>query len=526
MRQAVCSLIAKICDVVPEVYASSVDGRAKVDLALRFLEEVLASGKNEMVDDATAAYTALCTHVISRDKSWHSSVAKHVEEKLRAGGLPEEQRGFALVAGCVGGGEVSAEIFRSLTALSAKTEDVEVRRNIAVSLGRQANAFTAPLIHEVLSALTTCMEDYSTDKRGDIGSTVREAAMKSATHILRKHYARDTGTDKSADSMPISGEDNAEDNDIALPAEVLLKVLQNVVRQCSERIDRTRVVAGNTLRAICAILAPQKLLSSVSSALHDIETAFRLIPEVSEETAPSEDEVKFQIVEEVFPAAVSLLTSPSLRQAVLKGLVASAGGMGHQSKAALAALEAHCASLETTKERRALANDISSLCEGAGERLVVPSLAVLLRLLQQEYLHDLDEELSVSIAKRVRRCWRGKLSDVPRVSAAVGVLSEVATLPCGTFNGVVQRTCIEALVVVLPGPVANLRITAAESLYILIMDSTGPDGLPEVSQALDILSDTEWAMLDIQTAREHRNKFCDLLGVAKPTPRNRPNPTH
>ena len=43
----------------------------------------------------------------------------------------------------------------------------------------------APVVKDILETLYRCLEDYQLDRRGDVGSWVREEAMLALTQFLR-----------------------------------------------------------------------------------------------------------------------------------------------------------------------------------------------------------------------------------------------------------------------------------------------------------------------------------------------------
>ena len=96
----------------------------------------------------------------------------------------------------------------------------------------------------VLEACCTCLKDYSMDNRGDVGSWVREAAMLALERLVPLVVARDA---------------QRGSHELAWLSDALVKrILDALVQQLCEKIDRIRLRAGATLRALVA-LEPQVL---------------------------------------------------------------------------------------------------------------------------------------------------------------------------------------------------------------------------------------------------------------------------
>ena len=79
-----------------------------------------------------------------------------------------------------------------------------------------------------LDVFLKTIQDYSVDKRGDIGSMVREQTMESIYKVLEKM--------KELDVLGLIGK------------EYVLKLIQSYIQQLVEKIDRVRLKAGYYLQ--------------------------------------------------------------------------------------------------------------------------------------------------------------------------------------------------------------------------------------------------------------------------------------
>lgn len=120
------------------------------------------------------------------------------------------------------------DILEVLCVIIENEKDIEVKRNAVQSIGlifSRINTFTShcgdSMVERLWNALTTCLDDYTIDSRGDVGSWVRMAACESLVAIF-KHA-------------------NHQNIDVTIGKMLRLSV---------EKMDRVRTVAGRCLHSI------------------------------------------------------------------------------------------------------------------------------------------------------------------------------------------------------------------------------------------------------------------------------------
>lgn len=517
MRSACCHLIECMAVGAGEVYIRSEDCRAEAMNALQYLESIFGAGKEDLYAKATSAYAALCSHVISTDPRWHDSVTKRILDGLSKSNLFLFQRGFALAAGVCGDSETSEKLVDVLCREITENKDVEVRRNSAISLRRIPQRLVAERLIDILTVLAAGMFDYATDVRGDIGSWVREASMKSAGDIIDNVFG---GTKVMMyDEGPLN--------------EALWKVLDGIMQQCCGRIDRTRTVAGAALVSVCQVFAVRMQNPKLSPVCKAIAVSIGISAKRTPDTQDA-CEVDFAETESIFPVVCRLMDIEELSDAILSGLVAAGGGMGHQSRAALDALVRCFLEENSAVVKRTRLHSIAKIIDDGDERLTIPAFSVLQTLAKRQALHGVDEEELLALVKIIRSSWRQKLRNVKRTGLSVELLGELAALSLDGYRidfaeGTLGCECLQALVVVLGGSIPRLRRITAECIYMILIEfATEADeeldeyalagfrACPTVREAIDVLLDTEWEHLSIQRARERRNLLCTLLHIEAP----------
>lgn len=156
-------------------------------------------------------------------------------------------------------------------------------------------------VEAVVSALLSSLDDYCTDNRGDVGSWVREAALRALPEVTLRVAAADAAA-LGAGALP-------------------RKIAGAALKQAAEKIDRMRDAAARSLGRMLHESsgthgAPPPLAGAPDSEA--LRKAFPLVssPPTSFEAAP-------------WPALASLLrTAPSYRSELVQGLIVSMGGLG------------------------------------------------------------------------------------------------------------------------------------------------------------------------------------------------------
>jgi len=252
--------------------------------------------------------------------------------------------------------------------------DPESRRNATVSLGEVVEALgTDPTVDDGLTqtemltvhrGLMRCLSDYALDKRGDVGSWVRTAALHVVTQLMTS-VATHRGD--------------------WLTQEVVESTVCAILQQSLEKIDRVRQVATTCLRDM---LQHTPKLNYVPHR-ERLESALAFDDEHSSS--------------EAYPRMLPLAVVPVFRESVVAGAVQSAGGLT-ESLAHLA-WEALRGLLLDESMRQPLTTTLISLLETQAtvDRVSTPVLVCLDKAVKAgvfDYLHETDLPQRVLVASK------------------------------------------------------------------------------------------------------------------------------
>lgn len=232
--------------------------------------------------------------------------------------------------------QILAVLEKNSEIIKKKGEDDPDLRNISV-LGFKRllqrlprDVWTAKRAELVSNRLTYVMDDYTVDRRGDIGSLVREGGMYAWFQFLNLF----TSSADPALDHPLNGE-------------LLVKIIGIFLQQLVEKIDRTRLVAGSILQAVFDRLGAKlpdfphkeeltRLFSN--SGLRervkkdqdrvDVKFDISLIDTTFLDYDKNESLIYFWDQPQcVFPLAVPLITLREYSRYILRGLTLSLGGI-------------------------------------------------------------------------------------------------------------------------------------------------------------------------------------------------------
>ncbi|XP_063574426.1 tubulin-specific chaperone D isoform X11 [Pongo abelii] len=478
MRQAVCVLIEKLSlSKMPFRGDIVIDGwQWLINDTLRHLHLISSHSRQQIKDAAVSALAALCSEYYVKEPG---EADPAIQEELITQYLaelwnPEEMTrcGFSLALGALPGFLLKGRLQQVLTGLRAVThtspKDVsfaESRRDglkaiaricqtVGVKAGAPDEAVCRENVSQIYCALLSCMDDYTTDSRGDVGAWVRKAAMTSLMDL----------TLLLARSQPE-----------LIEAHICERIMCCVAQQASEKIDRFRAHAASVFLTLLHFDSPP-----IPHVPHRGEL---------EKLFPRSDvaSVNWNAPSQAFPRITQLLGLPTYRYHVLLGLVVSLGGLTEST--------IRHSTQSLFEYMKGIQSDPQALGSFSG---------TLLQIFEDNLLN---ERVSVPLLKTLDHVLTHGCFDIFTTEEEF----------CGMvqFPGDVRRKALLQLCLLLCHRFPLIRKTTASQVYETLLtysDIVGADVLDEV---VTVLSDTAWDA-ELAVVRKQRNRLCDLLGVPRP----------
>ncbi|XP_055971238.1 tubulin-specific chaperone D [Sorex fumeus] len=508
MRQAVCTLIERLSlSKMPFRGDPVIEGwQWLISDTLRSLRLFSSSSRQRIKEAAVSAFAALCSEYYREEPGAEPPAVQGelIQQFLTELQHPEEMTrcGFSLALGALPDFLLKGQLQQVLEGLAAVThispQDVsfaEARQDALKAIGRISRTVGVCAegspdetvcrgnVAEVYSTLLACMQDYTTDSRGDVGSCVRKAAMTSLMELTLILATSEPGL---------------------LDAGVCEQVMCSLAQQASEKIDCVRAHAASVFMTLLYPEGPP-----VPHVPHREEL---------EKLFPREDvtSVNWASPSQAFPCITQLLGLPAYRYHVLQGLVVSVGGLTASTvRFSTQSLFGFMEGIQ--KDMGALEQFSSTLLQVFADnlqnnRVSVPLLKTLDQMLANRcfdiFTTEPDHPFCVRLLELCRETRKSR--DIQKLLSSIAVF-------CGMvqFPGAVRKNVLLQLFLLLCHPFPMIRKTTASQVYEMMLtysDIVGTDVLDEV---LVVLSDTAWDA-ELPTVRDQRNRLCDLLDVPRP----------
>jgi len=387
----------------------------------------------------------------------------------------------AAAAACAGAG-----LGEGAEGAEARAECVRALSHILGSLGLQsADGPGADLVQEqLLPSLLLCLDDYSVDRRGDVGSWVREAALIAIPPALQLLLA--AGGDGHA---------------------LAQRCICAALKQAGERIDRVRAAAAAALAALLAALPADAALPGGE----ELRRAF-----------PAGGGPAYASPAHAFPRLAPLLRLAPYTQPLTAGLLLSVGGLGDS-----AAQQARCAMLSAMEDpgcaAAAAAAAADALAAAAGlPRVALPALRTLEAMLggAAALAPGASEAAEAARARALAAAapLAARSRDVPLLMAAAGCLAQLAAAG-GCASG--RREALVAAARLLGSPYPRVRRAAAEALYLRLLGEPPAEG-EDGDRAEALLAETSWD--GEAEAEAARAELHEALALGPPPPVRRAAP--
>lgn len=244
----------------------------------------------------------------------------------------------------------------------------------------------------ILRTLTDALDDYTTDQRGDVGSWVRVASVRSLAQVL-------AGAAAQPNALQL------------VPQELFTPAVAGIAKQAFEKLDVVREAATEAWGVLLAAAADRVWDWPGAGAMATADAAGRRCVRPSAEW---------------FSAGLALLSTP-VHATVVAGLVQSAGAVVHStSERCLRPLVPWLLAHEADRARL-VADAVDVLAAHlASNRIAVPALTTLSRLMEAGVAPDEEQA-----ARLLGLAARGltTLKSIDRLVAAMRVIVALFALP-------------------------------------------------------------------------------------------------
>ncbi|CAI9103662.1 OLC1v1002186C2 [Oldenlandia corymbosa var. corymbosa] len=244
------------------------------------------------------------------------------------------------------------------------------------------------LKNEVMQSLFKALDDYSVDKRGDVGSWVREAAivgLESCTYILCR--IGPLGLPSQSQCTPESHKEvNNTVNEVHpyFDGTLAVTLVGSLVKQATEKMNKIRDLAAKVL---------QRILYN-----NTVFVPFIAFREILEEIIPQGADVDWGEPAFSYPLFVQLLQLSCYSKYVMSGLVISIGGLQDSlRKASLNALLDYLHVKEAKDREISLSEDVLWILENYRrcDRVMIPSLKTVEILFSKKIFLNMEAQTPI-----------------------------------------------------------------------------------------------------------------------------------
>jgi hypothetical protein len=444
-------------------------------------------------------------------------------------------RGAALAIGCCNfhllstdPGKIINLLIQSSKIKGNEQDDPETRRNSITALGNalikllrggkttnpedvifddlvSLQGFSRDLVQVALDAVYSASFDYSNDKRGDVGSWVRQACMQVFFDVSQ--------------------------TDFELSSENWERIFAVLLRQLVEKIDRLRQVAGDIIEKLLTTKQLPAWTEELRPVFIENKEFLQMFKEKMEknqkaESLPDQSEMPTQttmtsyersnlwsVPSFVFPLVTPLLKVKMFRKDLLQGLVISVGGITESTVRSSSA-----EFVNVVRSNLDIAQDILEVFKTCEERLELPFLKAW-SFLFKGIENFKSSPLAAGVLTRSQEIIRGS-KDIMKWLAFIDTVSGLLD------HQEVHREALRIVLAALGQPYPKVRTLAAQNLFNFFNSILNYQQVcnseEDLDSIIDLLSGTPWVQ-GLNEVRPVRNQIFQMLGMEPPKLKN-PNP--
>lgn len=520
MRSAVCRLIQCISAAqVPLTVRDQVGLLDTVDASIPHPSEPIQDSACKALESLTVAYFPVGENGPS-ERLQARVVDKFVGIVTKSDN-PAATRGYALALGYLPAkllapnNNTLSSVLDSLR-MSARHDsfvscegDAETRRNALLSLTRISETvgfgaawnpgpavvqLSKQHVSELFEAFLHALSDYKTDRRGDVGSWCRMAAMDGLV------------------SLTLLSTKACHADNIYYDPSISNLIVGALLKQLAEKLDNVRQRAGICLHQILSGDCPEingiQQKKELMDALELREPQAQLLERNWSDPALT------------FPMVMKAASITAFRGDVFAGISISVGGLTES-----VAKHATAAMLEWTKLGKGTTRvhsfqvllELMKRHQREG-RVILPVLKTLDMLFTHQCLNELMNSKS-DFAKKLLSSLRTEekgCEDVHRLFAIGNVT--IGLLSSSPEDKSVEKAALAFLCTMLCHPFPRVRSYIAQQFYVLLLEH--PELINDNDSVLDLILNTSWESADTTTVRTTVSQVARGLGVdvAKSTP--------
>ena len=408
----------------------------------------------------------------------------------------------------------------------AETRKYAVRSQIDMIVTLGLDSIEPSLIKESIEYMYRALDDYALDKRGDVGSWVREEAMRSLNMFIYELFFK-WSKDLLDEIIPEN-----ERNDF------FIKYIGSILQQLMEKIDKIRQVAGQIL---------QSFFTTFPTNLFDFEEKdLLMVIFVYSEEGVEENTLDSAYLDTrgylnakfkykpwrnpsfVFSQVSQLIESKNFSKSILTGIVSSSGGLTESTlKSSLDVLIKYLFNLKGSNNEIQQKSHFMKIFNQIFydnikvERITVPLMKTLESLLRTTYLSH--SELNDDFIKLHENCVKEVSKKLPFISFIIHYIDLTKNIPkLITWSGIlgemlslpgVKDKALRSLLLMLFNAFPKVRKLVSESLYNYLLTLEDPTSMFESEEQYDeaivMLSETDWGMKlkDLSSTYKDKLKF-------------------
>jgi len=343
---------------------------------------------------------------------------------------------------------------------------------------------------EVIDAYFYGLNDYSIDAKGDSGSKVREAAiegLESFIELCARYQIADIITNK----------------------ELITNCLGKIVQQSTERIDRTRNLAG---RAFGNLIHNQFLNLNFLPFIVEIRSVFK---------KSMCEMLDWNVAHITFPLFVKLMRIKEFQTHLLTGIIFSIGSLTESlvksaTSSFLKELKEFYLNKEKKEDFKEIIEIILTLCQHhlTNDRLSTSLIKSVDLIIQNEFLNDdfirnehLPHRFLVVFIENAK-----VTKDMQKLLAYIDLFADMLQFDEERIR---ERAMIQ-LMIMLCHPYPRIRKTCASKLFEALLNYGEMfESEQDNDECTQLLTDTNWDQA-IDVIRPIRNRLCDLTKTPKP----------